>query len=272
MGTVDYFVVSMYSGGQSMYMWEEDLLLQLGTDDPNTYTGGSYYSYTINPSTYFDPASVMVVFWYYTGGSWQWNAAIDDVEVILEDGHWETPMIWTEIYSDWFCVDVIDVCDELEICFKNWVAPFGDNCDYVDYRVCAWTALCDPMDDNPTNDLLCEMVSVWTGHDVGVEFLTPVEKEIPWYAHEFIGDIDFDFDPATPGTMNTIAANTNSCYAGTWAKDAWYQYNYDTGDIYTVDTTTGAQTPVVTTTASLFNGIAFDGKMVRMFKYCIIYN
>jgi hypothetical protein len=252
----DIFAVSMYSGVG--YSWEEDLLVQT-TDDVNVYSGGSFYSFTIDPSLYTDPSHVMIVFWYYTAYTWEWDAAVDNVQVVAYGGHWEPTLIWTTVYSDWFCIDCLPVCAEQTVCFKDWTPAPGTNCENTQYRACAWTALCDPMDENILNDKLCQMVDIYTGHDVGVEIIQPVKSTSPWYAHEFMGDIDFSFAPETPGTMTTIGTNTLSPYAGTWAKGAWYQYDYTSGNLYTVATDTGAQTPVVTLPASLFNGIAFDG-------------
>jgi hypothetical protein len=90
-------------------------------------------------------------------------------------------------YEDQFCVDEIDVCEELQICFKDWtpspmVVP---DCGSRTYRICMETRLCDPMDTNPDNNIHCEFITVDWWHDVAFKaFTKPSAASRTWIGYD----------------------------------------------------------------------------------------
>lgn len=76
-------------------------------------------------------------------------------------------------YEDSYCIDDIDVCEEIQICFDDWTpaTPYPD-CGEITYRICLETAMCDPMDQNPANDIVCEYITVEFWHDVAINEIT----------------------------------------------------------------------------------------------------
>jgi hypothetical protein len=98
------------------------------------------------------------------------------------------PAYYPPEYEDSFCVDTIDVCEEMQICFDDWTpaGPYPD-CDEITYRICLETRMCDPMDENPLNDIHCEFITVEFWHDVAVVEITSPAADNP-------GDILWDLD------------------------------------------------------------------------------
>jgi hypothetical protein len=163
------FAVSTYSGGTGGGNFEEQLFWK-GTDDPSA--GVADHTLNFDPSGYANPADVYVEFWYSTeGGTYAWKASIDDVTIDVGS----TAGYYAPEYEDSFCVDEIDVCEVMEICFDDWTpAPPYPDCGSKTYRICIESRLCDPMDQNPANDKHCELITVEFWHDVElVEFTSP---------------------------------------------------------------------------------------------------
>jgi len=96
-----------------------------------------------------------------------------DIDNILVQG--QTVTFLPPEYEDEFCVDEIDVCEEIQICFDDWTpaTPWPD-CNSKTYRICLEARLCDPMDQNPANNMYCEFITVDFWHDVAFkEFTSP---------------------------------------------------------------------------------------------------
>jgi hypothetical protein len=85
-------------------------------------------------------------------------------------------------YEDQFCVDEIDVCEEMQICFEDWTpaTPWPD-CGEKTYAICLESRLCDPPDDNIYNNFVCEPITVEFWHDVSIEITKPEgSRAIVW--------------------------------------------------------------------------------------------
>jgi len=98
-----------------------------------------------------------------------WN--IDDVEI-------SGVPIGPAEYEDEFCIDDIEVCEELQLEFDDWTpaTPWPD-CGERTYAIVLETRLCDPMDDNPLNDKTSEVITVEFWHDVAInEITSPAAK------------------------------------------------------------------------------------------------
>jgi len=165
-------------------------------------------------------------------------------------------------YEDSYCIDDIDVCEEVQICFDDWTpaTPYPD-CGEITYRICLETKLCDPMDDNPANDMTCEFITVEFWHDVSVELTSPAKRQQTFYGLEvYPGTNVISFDPTDPNTLSIIAVGlpAGSFYAGTWFDDKWYVTDNAGLGLYTVDTGTGVFTSI-SNTGQAYNGIASDG-------------
>jgi hypothetical protein len=78
-------------------------------------------------------------------------------------------------YEDQFCVDEIDVCEELQVCFDDWTpATPWPPCGSRTYKICMETRMCDPLDENTANNIVCELITVDFWHDVAFkEFTKP---------------------------------------------------------------------------------------------------
>jgi hypothetical protein len=125
------------------------------------------------------------------------------------------------VYSEWYCVDEIDVCESLEFCLDPFIPEIDDDCGSKLYQACARTALCDPMDDNTANDLLCEVFEVVYSHDVSIEVTSPAENKAPW-------DLLFSFDvTAASGAAGNAGSEFDGTYfySARWASNLIHQYD-----------------------------------------------
>jgi hypothetical protein len=77
-------------------------------------------------------------------------------------------------YLEEFCVDCVDVCEEAEAVFPDWTPaqPWPD-CESKDYAICMWVNPCDPIDQNPANNIVCKRVTIDFWRDVAVSFSSP---------------------------------------------------------------------------------------------------
>jgi hypothetical protein len=85
-----------------------------------------------------------------------------------------------KIYQEKICVDDIQVCQEIELDFPDFIPepPEPCYCGTVDYCIDSWTKMLDPPDQNPANDLKRKFITVEFMHDVGIKEFTSPETEI----------------------------------------------------------------------------------------------
>jgi hypothetical protein len=88
-------------------------------------------------------------------------------------------------YKEKVCVDNIEVCEEQNVPFPDFIPepPEPCYCGTVDYCVISYTKMLDPPDQNPANDRKQKFITVEFLHDVGiVEFTSPasIGTEILW--------------------------------------------------------------------------------------------
>jgi len=74
------------------------------------------------------------------------------------------------------------------------------------------------------------------------------------------------FDSTIPGTLHIIGTNGASDFwsGGTWVVDTWYVTIYGTGQLYTVDTDTGAMT-LIGSSGIGWQGLAYDDDSGKMY-------
>jgi len=93
-------------------------------------------------------------------------------------------------------------------------------------------------------------------------YVNSVVKAFAWNAYSPTGTVnDGPLSLITnSGTLTSIAADTNTVFAGTWINSNWYVLNHYNSAIFTVDTTSGALTAAgaITGAAASFTGIAYD--------------
>jgi hypothetical protein len=164
--TSDYYWVDISTDAgmswSNLYTWNYDV---------SAYGPGTPFTVDLTP--YMWSSQVQVLFGYDSGTSWAWWAEVDDVRVATEEiGQ------WNEIWSTWYCVDVIEPCEQLEFCFDGtWTPPIPqDECSTVTYRATIETELCDPMDQVPGNDAYSETFDVEFKHDIEVTITSPTPK------------------------------------------------------------------------------------------------
>ena len=81
--------------------------------------------------------------------------------------------IGDSIWYDEFCVEELDVCEELEVCFEDFVPPLPwPDCDTKKYALCLSVNPCDPIDQNPANNEVCEVLEVEFYRDILVQGLS----------------------------------------------------------------------------------------------------
>jgi hypothetical protein len=156
----------------------------------NEWTTSSYYdgTMTIDLTGYIGISTVQVRFIYEDFGNWGFYPQIDDVEVTMREG-----TFYDYEYEDDFCVDEIEVCEEMQICFKDWTPaePWPD-CGSKTYAIILETRLCDPEDDNHANDIWVEYITVDFWHDVAVNgFTEPADDGSRDCEYELIYDDDY---------------------------------------------------------------------------------
>jgi hypothetical protein len=90
------------------------------------------------------------------------------------------------LWQDKVCVDDIQVCEEQEVVFDDFIPepPEECYCGTVDYCIDSWTKMLDPPDQNSANDLKRKFITVEFLHDVAIkEFTSPaydLGKAILW--------------------------------------------------------------------------------------------
>jgi hypothetical protein len=91
---------------------------------------------------------------------------VDDLKV---SGITMGPSIW----YDEVCVEELAVCEELEVCFEDFYPPLPwPDCDTKKYAVCLSVNPCDPIDQNPANNEVCEVLEVEFYRDILVQGLS----------------------------------------------------------------------------------------------------
>jgi hypothetical protein len=77
------------------------------------------------------------------------------------------------IWYDEVCVEYLDVCEELEVCFEDFVPPMPwPDCDTKKYAICLSVNPCDPIDQNPLNNEVCDVLEVEFYRDILVQSLS----------------------------------------------------------------------------------------------------
>jgi hypothetical protein len=77
------------------------------------------------------------------------------------------------IWYDEVCVEELAVCEELEVCFEDFVPPQPwPDCDTEKYAVCLSVNPCDPIDQNPANNEVCELLEIEFYRDILVQSLS----------------------------------------------------------------------------------------------------
>jgi hypothetical protein len=164
------------------------------------------------------------------------------------------------IFSEWFCVDTIDICEEQDIDFGTFSPEFGTPCTTEYYQACIKTALCDPMDENPANDEYCEIFSVDFDADIGVEITSPAKARNIAYANDAYPGYTMDsFDLATPSAVTILGPYSGANFAagGTWYDNNWYVSDYGSPALYIASTVDGSLT-LIGGSGTAYNGIAVD--------------
>ena len=148
-------------------------------------------------------------------------------------------------WEDDFCIDDIEVCEEVQICFNDWTpaTPWPD-CGSKTYRICMETAMCDPPDENPANDIVCDFLTVEFWRDVSVDITSPSKRADTFYAVDAGLDNFVSFDPLIPGTYTVISSSGFTAFPqGACFDDSGVMWTCDTnGLIYTRDEGTGTMT------------------------------
>jgi hypothetical protein len=93
---------------------------------------------------------------------------VDDILISAADA-----VYTTEIYYDEVCIEYLDVCQEETVCFEDFTPPQPwPDCDTVKYGICLEVNPCDPLDDNPLNNKICEIFTVEFYRDILVQSIT----------------------------------------------------------------------------------------------------
>jgi hypothetical protein len=122
------------------------------------------------------------------------------------------------------------------------------------------------------DDCVCEG---WYVCDVEVIEVTavgaPPAPGDTWYAFDAYStgstyDMSLYFDSDVPGDLIPIGANTASDFwcGGTWANGEWYVTVYGTGELFTVDTGSGAMT-LIGSSGIGYTGLAYDETSSTMY-------
>jgi hypothetical protein len=255
------FYVRTYSGGTDPANFEE-LLWSQWSSDYGCWTN----VLTFNPYNYDDPTDVYIEFHYDDFGYWAGWIKIDDVRLDVTQvfSPWGDPIWEAEI-----CIESIDVCEELPLCFGTWTPPSTSiNCGYEWFVIQARTALCDPPDCNPNNDKAIECLRVEYYHDVGIEITSPAKSKGPWYAYNAYGfgmvpEGPITFPALMPDPVTVLAAPQTDFIAGAcWVAEfatpgTWYGVEFGTGALYTINQGTGDCT-LVGGSANDISGLAYD--------------
>jgi hypothetical protein len=117
---------------------------------------------------------------------------LDDVLIgnAFIPGHWiPGPLEYTTVFSEWYCIDTIDPCEQQTFCFDGtWTPENGPNCESETYRITIETELCDPMDEVPSNDAYSEFLDVEFKHDIEVTITSPVPNKADLLFEQIVHD------------------------------------------------------------------------------------
>jgi hypothetical protein len=129
---------------------------------------------------------IYIAFSFFGGDPFDLNAwGIDDV-IVSGKG------LGDMIYYDEVCVEDLAVCQELEVCFKDFTPPTPwPDCDSVDYLVSLEVNPCDPLDDNPDNNIHNETLTVEFYRDI---IVSSIVGPCPAVSK---GDVIFSQEPDT---------------------------------------------------------------------------
>ena len=233
-GGAEYFDVDVSDDGGSN--WNNELHW---TEDHSAYGPGEHVTIDLTP--YCGTSDVIVRFLYDDMNVWAWWMEIDNVDINVGStkGFFTTPE-----YEDAYCIDDIDVCEEVQICFDDWTPalPYPD-CGALSYKICMETAMYDPPDQNALNDIVCEYLTVEFWHDVSVEITSPAKRAQTFYAVDAGNDNFVSFDPVDPGTYTVISPSGFSAFPQGACFVDNVMWTCDTnGLIYTRDELTGTMT------------------------------
>jgi hypothetical protein len=128
-----------------------------------------------------------------------WN--IDDLVV---GGIAMGPSIW---YNE-VCIEYLDVCEEMEVCFDDFTPPQPwPDCDTKKYVLALTVNPCDPIDQNPDNNMATNILEIDFYRDVLVQGL-----EAPCAAVDK-GDLMFEM---TPEEISWSFGNCGPVYGPCW--------------------------------------------------------
>jgi hypothetical protein len=120
---------------------------------------------------------------------------IDDVEV---GGITMGDSIW----YDEVCVELLEVCQELEVCFEDFTPPMPwPDCDTQKYAICLSVNPCDPIDQNPANNEVCDVLEVEFYRDILVQGLSAPCPAVSK------GDLMYAQPPYTPSDSWSFATS-----------------------------------------------------------------
>ena len=236
----------------------------------DTYNPTAWEHETVDLSAWDGQSSVEISFNLYTTTVVEYAGwYIDDVVI---GGAVARGFDYIEVYSDTQIVDV-DVGESVSVSFADWTPALPN----YDYSINMTTMLDPSIDIDNANNVTSEIVSV-IGGDVGVEkVISPFGsgsalRADTWYAYNAYdpssvvpeGPISFPSDD--PGTISSLAPTTSGDFlsAGCWAVDTFYASEYGTGNLYMIDTDTGAMTNIGSLGTTL-NGMAYDDSSDTMY-------
>jgi hypothetical protein len=146
---------------------------------------------------------IYLAFSFYDGDPYNLNSwRVDDLTVsgiTLGDSIWHTE----------YCVDELEVCEELEFCFEEKFTPPTPwpDCDLERYAISLTVNPCDPIDTNPLNNLKAAILDVQFNRDVLVQGLSAPCPAVSK------GDLMFEM---TPELSSWSFGNCGPVYGPCW--------------------------------------------------------
>jgi len=174
-------------------------------------------------------------------------------------------------YSDVACTIILNPGESTDLEFDDWTPAdlalrLSGSIGYI-----AKSTQLLPGDTNPANDVASVGFVLDYWHDVKVKDITSPSlgrsPDVFYCFNAYTSPYPSCwFESTTPGVLNVIGPNTASNYisAGTWAEGVWYASPYGTGQIYTVDPTTGIMT-LIGGSGTGINGLAYDDNTGTMY-------
>jgi len=173
----EYFSVDLSTDGGFSYPYN----LVYWQEDHGAYGPGELVSIDLSP---YASSTCMLKFEYDDLGGWDWWCEVDDVHIFVD-----TQASWDVVYSDWYCIDTIDPCEQQTFCFDNsWTPTIGPNCEIVPYRATIKTEMCDPMDEVPGNDAYSKVFDVEFKHDIEVTITSPAPNKADLLFEQIVHD------------------------------------------------------------------------------------